>query len=297
MELWLLVGAVVLVALTVWIVWPTQRSEEVTTMTNSSQPNLPPQGDTFEDQYTSATADLSAGGVATARDAGATPLSMGAQLPETAAGSEPWSAPTTAREGTDQTLMQPEQGSQEMVVNGRRKLGIGGATVLMVGGGVAGAWLYQRWQRERARPINRFRRGARDLAGRIPEVDLLGELPENRAPMGGAAAAALILSSLLVARARRRTEPEPPRQVPRRELIVAKLEQGRARARQLKMPEMNVPARLPEMSMPPRQKVLGGLGIGGLMVLVGGAVLIWRLLKGGSKPGPEHYYAGDRMGE
>jgi len=43
--------------------------------------------------------------------------------------------------------------------------------------------------------------------------------------------------------------------------------------------------------------VLGGLGIGGLMVLVGGAVLIWRLLKGGSKPGPEHYYAGDRMGE
>jgi hypothetical protein len=297
MELWLLVGAVVLVALTVWIVWPTQRSEEVPTMTESSQRNLPPQGDTFEDQYTSATADLSAGGVATTRDAGATPLSTGAQLPETAAGSEPWSSPTMAREGTDQTPMQPEQGSQGMAVAGRRKLGISGATVLVVGGGVAGAWLYQRWQRERARPINRFRRGARDLAGRLQDVDLLGELPENRAPMGGAAAAALIISSLLVARARRRIAPAPPRELPRREQIFAKFEHGRARARQLKMPEMNMPARLPEMGKPPRQQVLGGVGIGGLMVLVGGAVLIWRLLKGGSKPGPEHYYAGDRMGE
>ena len=84
MEPWLLVGAIVLIALTVWIVWPAQRSEEVTAMTDSSQLNLPPQGGAFEDQYTSATADLSAGGVATALETGA-PVSVTSEMPETAA--------------------------------------------------------------------------------------------------------------------------------------------------------------------------------------------------------------------
>src|SRR5579864_5509648 len=53
-------AAIVLIVLTVLIVWrapsETVRLEDTTTMM--------PQGDNFEDQYTSATADLSAGGVA-----------------------------------------------------------------------------------------------------------------------------------------------------------------------------------------------------------------------------------------
>src|SRR5437870_13027178 len=78
MELWLLgVGAIVLIAITLWIVWPartpdavgpTVSNEEVsrTRMTENVGSPMAPQGDRFEDQYTSATADLSAGGVATA---------------------------------------------------------------------------------------------------------------------------------------------------------------------------------------------------------------------------------------
>ena len=74
MELWLLVGALALIALTVWIVWSPQRPRDAEELpvneVNGSK--IPPQGDKFEDQYTSATADLSAGGVATAKDIGST---------------------------------------------------------------------------------------------------------------------------------------------------------------------------------------------------------------------------------
>ena len=74
MELWILsAGAILLIGITLWLVWPartadpvesTVRGEEVFNkpMTDSNRLSMPPQGDTFEDQYTSATADLSAGG-------------------------------------------------------------------------------------------------------------------------------------------------------------------------------------------------------------------------------------------
>ena len=81
MELWLLgAGAIVLIGITLWIVWParaadaavgtTVRGEEVSTlpMAENVRRGTTPQGDQFEDQYTSATADLSAGGVAAAVD-------------------------------------------------------------------------------------------------------------------------------------------------------------------------------------------------------------------------------------
>src|SRR5688500_12808303 len=105
MELWLLgAGAIVLIAITVWIVWPaTSRSEEGATMQDTNRLNLPPQGEKFEDQYTSATADLSVGGVAGAVGAmqseptGAT--QPGQPVPGTAASGEPWSSPSLAREG------------------------------------------------------------------------------------------------------------------------------------------------------------------------------------------------------
>src|SRR5579859_3281892 len=58
----LLLGAmaVVLIALTLWLVW--RPSPE--TARPEANSNMTPMGDEFEDQYTSATADLSAGGVA-----------------------------------------------------------------------------------------------------------------------------------------------------------------------------------------------------------------------------------------
>ena len=75
-------AAIVLIALTVWIVWrpaDAVRAEEASDML--------PQGDRFEDQYTSATADLSAAGVA---------LTEAAEQPQTSLSdfqraSEPWS--------------------------------------------------------------------------------------------------------------------------------------------------------------------------------------------------------------
>jgi hypothetical protein len=47
--------------------------------------------------------------------------------------------------------------------------------IVLAAGAVAGVWLYLRWQRERNRPINRFRRQARqaatELRDRVPSSD------------------------------------------------------------------------------------------------------------------------------
>ena len=300
MELWLVVGALVLIALTVWIVWPAQQRAE-------EQPQM---STNFEDQYTSATADLSAGGVATAMQSGepVDPGLTGATMP------------TPTMPSPQPALPAPERG---MRLTEPRTVGTGMALVLMVGGGVGGAWLYARWQRERNRPINRFRRGASQLADRLshrlPEMDI-DDLPQGSAPAGGvAAAAALVVSSLLVARARRRSDPIAES----RDVIWDRLEEGRQRARQFQMPEMRgrvkdmrgranemrgrmpdvrgrmpeMRGRMPEMRTPPaKQTMLGGLGLGGTAMVVGAAWLIWRLLRGGSSS-PQHLYITDRMGE
>jgi hypothetical protein len=55
-------AAVVLLLLTVWIVWRPD-SRDTASDTQEAAP-APPQAGQFEDEYTSATADLSAGGVA-----------------------------------------------------------------------------------------------------------------------------------------------------------------------------------------------------------------------------------------
>lgn len=313
MELWLLVGAVVLIALTVWIVWPAQRSEETTTMTDSS---LPPQGSSFQDQYTSATADLSAGGVATARET-TTPGSMSAPMPERASGSEPWASPTVAREGIERPML-PEPASRNRGLVGPRTMGTGAAVVLMVSGGVGGAWLFQRWQHERNRPINRLRRGARDLTQHLPEY--LDELPDNSGRIGGAAAA-LLVSSLLVSRARGRSSESEADAA--RDMIRDAVEQGRERARRLSMPDIRRPdlkrpdfkrpdfkrpelrrpdfkrpeIRRPELRRPEkREAIFGGLGLGGTAIVVGAVWLIWKLLRGNDQS-PHHLYITDRMGE
>ncbi len=308
MELWLLVGAAVLVALTVWIVWPVQRTEEVPSMTSSNtpnpnQPNIPPQGDAFEDQYTSATADLSAGGVATSIQGGTAPTVGGPTTESTArSASEAWSSPV-ARAGADQPMLPPAE--ERALYKQPRTLGAGATALLAVGGGIAGAWLYQRRQRERNKPINRLRRRAQDFASRLPEVD---ELPDNTAPFGGVAAA-LLATAVLIARARRQAEPELDLTARQRAVLLETLEQGRSRARE-KLELGRERARegielgrdrarrlkVPEVPPPPRETILGGLGVGGTAMLVGAVFLVWRLLRGGGQ-GPRHKYAADRMGE
>jgi hypothetical protein len=189
---------------------------------------------------------------------------------------------------------------------------------MTIGGGVVGAWLYQRAQRERNKPINRLRRGARDLASRFSDFDM-DDLQVGPRPLGGGgAAAALLISSLLIARARRRSDvPQPD--IDAQQLIADVMDQSRERARELKLAErlrmaermgleegsriaerLRMAERLknmPELHAPPRtQTILGGLGVGGTAVLIGGALLIWRMLRSGPRP-PQHLYVTDRMGE
>jgi hypothetical protein len=124
---------------------------------------LPPQGDVFEDQYTSATADLSAGGVAVTEAAEAAEVAAAAEQQGVAeaptpsdyqTGGEPWSEATLAHEGalprTD--VVGPPPGGNPP------KIGVVAAALLSVGSAIGGAWLYSRWQRRRRKPINRLRR-------------------------------------------------------------------------------------------------------------------------------------------
>jgi hypothetical protein len=151
-------AAIVLIALTVWIVWRptpadgTGRAEEAVEML--------PQGERFEDQYTSATADLSAGGVAVtaAQDA-----QVGPEPSDFQRASEPWSQPALAREGAqvlpapapERALPAPSMAAR---VSQPRTIGLGAAALLTMGGAAAGAWLYSRWQKRRNQPLNRLRR-------------------------------------------------------------------------------------------------------------------------------------------
>jgi hypothetical protein len=233
---------------------------------------------------------------------GGTPPTIGGPTTEsTASGaSAAWSAPAP-RSGADQPML--PTGEERALYKQPRTLGAGATALLAVGGGVAGAWLYQRRQRERNKPINRLRRRAQDFASRLPEVD---ELPDTTAPLGGVAAA-LLATAVLIARARRQAEPELDLTARQRALLLETLDQGRSRARE-KLEFGRERARegfelgrdrarrlrMPEVPPPPRQTVLGGLGVGGTAMLIGAVILCWRLLRG---QGPRHNYAGGRMGE
>jgi hypothetical protein len=318
MELWLLVGALVLIALTVWIVWSPQsnRDAEVSPVNDMNKSAMPPQGDKFEDQYTSATADLSAGGVATTRDVASSASEAVAPPTERAgtAASEAWSSPGLAREGTTQpwsaggTANVESTTGQRGMMPQKKTMGIGATTLVAVGGGIGGAWLYQRWQRERNKPINRLRRGALDLAGRLGErMPATDDLPGGRAPIGGGAVA-LLLSAVIISRAlRRASEPTPEmlaeqsRGLFRNAVTVGKheanrrmemlalerrLEDLRKRGRDVQMPTM------PSVDVPRQQAMFGGLGVGGLMLVGGACWLIWRVLRGGGHAGES--YSADR---
>ncbi len=162
----LLLGAmaVVLIALTLWLVWhpspESARPEANDTMT--------PMGDQFEDQYTSATADLSAGGIAvTTANAEEQAIEAPARWPEATIGPEGsttevvGSRPRTPLETVVPPAPTPVPRAAPDERPGKpsaRTIGMGAAAAVTLGGAAAGAWLYSRWQRQRNTPISRLRR-------------------------------------------------------------------------------------------------------------------------------------------
>jgi hypothetical protein len=220
-QLWLLAaGALALIALTVWIVWPGALADELaspeplpaeeeTPMSLDREPpaapDLAPQGDRFEDQYTAATSDLSAGGVAAAGGVGAVFESLeqgapaGVERPQTPS---PTTPPASAAAQPTPVLPAPPQyalpaPSRTRLLLQPRNVAVGAGAAAGLGL-LSGAWLYNRWQRERNRPINRLRRGAKDMADLLADRLALDELPDNSGPVGGAAAVAL--TSLVLTR-------------------------------------------------------------------------------------------------
>ena len=139
------VAALVLVALTLWIVW---RPASSTVQPQQEAAPMLPQGDAFEDQYTSATADLSAGGVAVTA----------------ATTSEPAPAPQSASADYPIPLQPPRPVAalpEPSKAVDRRALDLGAAALLTIGGALGGAFLYSRWQKQRNTPLNRLRRRLR----------------------------------------------------------------------------------------------------------------------------------------
>lgn len=151
MEVWLLgLGALVLIGLTVWIVWPSSA-----TPAGEAAP-----ADEFDDRYTSATADLSAAGVAVSSEEEAEGVVPPAStiLAEPILGAEPAGGspvqpvevstpPPPAEEAAHQT-----RGVRPPVV------GVIAAAVFTTVGAIGGAWLYARWRRQRDKPTRRLRR-------------------------------------------------------------------------------------------------------------------------------------------
>ncbi len=149
-----------------------------------------------------------------------------------------------------------------------RVLVSGGATVLVLGSAGLAAWLYRRWRREQARPINRLRRAT----ARLRET-----LADNAAFGSGLGAGAVLLVLLALARrARRHTD-----QAERAESATTK-RGAWASAQQLRrmLPTADDLAvwRQPVGSGPSRS----GLGMAGsLLVLSGAGLLIWRRVRTG----------------
>ncbi len=173
-------AAIVLLVLTIWIVWRPGGGDAASGPKEATR--MMPQGDEFEDQYTSATADLSAAGVAVGNaEAAESALRAAATPPEgqptgqtTAAVGQtvttpPWPADTIRTEGSAtgfEPIRRTPVDDASPVVTPMR-IGLGAAVLLTLAGAVAGAWLYARIQRERNKPLNRLRRVVRDRSSLI----------------------------------------------------------------------------------------------------------------------------------
>jgi hypothetical protein len=158
------VAAIVLLALTIWIVWKPGSSSGADASNSQEANPMLPQGEKFEDQYTSATADLSAGGVAVTAahtaeaEASPTERSIASEVATT----PPWPADTIRTEGSATGFEPVRRAPLDDAVRSsgppKKQIGIGAAALLTVAGAISGAWLYSRWQRERNKPLNRLRR-------------------------------------------------------------------------------------------------------------------------------------------
>ena len=303
--------------------------------------DLPPTGDQRgEDLYTSATADLSAGGVAMAREAAEQqeqlPGGSAGQVPSstTAPISDPTPAQIYAREDMVSQTERPTfvtdySGADAGEPSPARRIdptwAIAGGGLLALGGGVAGAWAYSRWQAERNRPINRLRRRARGLAGSLADVvsdrfeDVSDRWPDvddmrDTAPMGGGALGALILG-LVLARALHLGGWGQPQRTPSVEDLRAarragwrdqlrglqdidvqtarkKLRGVDVTAARKRMPNVDVTAaRSRARSVSPRPM---GLGLGGVLGVGAVGFLLWRLLRGGGHDQRDWYYGDER---
>ena len=215
MELWLLgAGAIVLIAITVWIVWPgTNRSEESADMDENAKRSMPPQGDKFEDQYTAATADLSVGGVAGAMEDMQAEASEAAS--DTAKAAESWSQTTAAqaREGIAGVAGE----ARDLCPARNRGRWTCGSQRRSESARVCSWRPAARWAARGCTAAGRRNATSRSIAcvaarwawplrvgERLPDTVAL---PDRAAPIGGGAAAALLLSSVVLARALKREDP------------------------------------------------------------------------------------------
>jgi hypothetical protein len=152
-------AAIVLLILTIWIVWRPGTSDAASDPQEATP--MMPQGEQFEDQYTSATADLSAAGVAVGAAAASSQGPSSAPAADMPVTTPPWPADTIRTEGSA-TGFEPIRRTAADDVPPQAvmplRLGLGAAALLALGGAIAGAWLYARIQRERNKPLNRLRR-------------------------------------------------------------------------------------------------------------------------------------------
>ena len=251
------------------------------------------------DLYTSATADLSAGGVAMAREAGPQP-------------SQPINDPTPARVYAREDLASEpsvaERAESQIEEGLAPTLGqridptwaIASGAVVALGGGIGGAWLYGRWQRERNRPINQLRRRANGLwelvSDRLPEPEDV----RDTAPMSGTAAVVLLggvgLARLLHVGGWGRSRTD---EVAARAARAAEAARGRGRfgvrwgrERLSQLDTSGVRQRFPK-SVPGWPMSLRAGGVIGVAAV---GYLAWRLLRGGNQTAESDrwYMAGDR---
>jgi hypothetical protein len=162
-------AAILLLVLTIWIVWRPGGGDAASGPEEATR--MMPQGDEFEDQYTSATADLSAAGVAVG-NASEAALEDAARATAAAPGpvvpvaqtvtTPPWPADTIHTEGSATGLepirRTPADAVSSFTAVTPLRIGLGAAALLTFAAAIAGAWLYARVQRERNKPLNRLRR-------------------------------------------------------------------------------------------------------------------------------------------
>jgi hypothetical protein len=299
--------------------------------------DLPPAGEELgEDLYTSATADLSAGGVAMAREAAEDDEQMPGGTLGHASGSrsttsstppinDPTPAQIYAREDlvnqterptfvTDYAGADAAEAEQSAMRRIDPTLAMAGGGLVAVAGGVGGAWLYSHWQQERKRPINRLRRRARgvtslmadvfgDVGERLPDVDEV----RDTAPMSGGAAAALVFG-LVLARllhvggwGQSQTEAQTETALAQARSWRRQLRDIDVQSARKKVPNVDVKAarsKVPKVDATAARGPMG-LGLGGTIGVAAALFLVWRLLRGGgnSQQNRANWYYGDERRE